>query len=41
MAKFLIFIGDSRDPGALSLFQSANVDTVEIHWVHSEEVKQI
>ena len=41
IAKVLTFIGGSRDPGAPSLFQAANVDTGEIHWVHGEEVKQI
>ena len=41
IAKVLTFIGGSRDPDAPSLFQAANVDTGEIHWVHGEEVKQI
>tara|TARA_Y100001968_G_scaffold297431_1_gene306355 strand:- start:249 stop:485 length:237 start_codon:yes stop_codon:yes gene_type:complete len=41
IAKVLTFIGGSRDPDSPSLFQVANVDTGEIHWVHGEEVKQI
>ena len=41
IAKILTFIGGSRDPDAPTLFQAANVDTGEIHWVHAEEVKQI
>ena len=41
IAKVLTFIGGSRDPDSPSLFQVANVDTGEIHWVHAEEVKQI
>ena len=41
IAKVLTFIGGSRDPDSPTLFQVANVDTGEIHWVHGEEVKQI
>ena len=41
IAKVLTFIGGSRDPDAPSLFQAANIDTGEIHWVHGEEVKKI
>ena len=41
IAKVLTFIGGSRDPDAPTLFQSANVDTGEIHWVHAEDVKGI
>ena len=41
LAKVLTFIGGSRDPDSPTLFQVANVDTGEIHWVHGEEVKQI
>jgi len=41
IAKVLTFIGGSRDPDAPTLFQAANIDTGEIHWVHSEEVKGI
>ena len=41
IAKVLTFMGGSRDPDAPTLFQAANIDTGEIHWVHSEEVKGI
>tara|TARA_B100000965_G_scaffold147940_1_gene123248 strand:- start:718 stop:954 length:237 start_codon:yes stop_codon:yes gene_type:complete len=41
IAKVLTFIGGARDPDSPTLFQAANVDTGEIHWVHGEEVKQI
>ena len=41
IAKILTFIGSSPDPDVPTLFQAANVDTGEIHWVHGEEVKQI
>ena len=41
IAKVLTFIGGARDPDAPTLFQAANVDTGEIHWVHGEEVKGI
>ena len=41
IAKVLTFIGGSRDPDSPTLFQVANVDSGEIHWVHGEEVKQI
>ena len=41
IAKVLTFMGGSRDQDAPSLFQAANVDTGEIHWVHGEELKQI
>tara|TARA_Y100001968_G_C18879038_1_gene490831 strand:- start:234 stop:467 length:234 start_codon:yes stop_codon:yes gene_type:complete len=41
IAKVLTFIGGSRNSGTSTLFQAANVDTGEIHWVHAEEVKGI
>ena len=41
IAKVLNFVGGSRDPDAPTLFQAANVDTGEIHWVHAEDVKAI
>ena len=41
IAKFLTFIGGSRDPDAPTLFQSLNVDTGEMHCVHTEEVNGI
>tara|TARA_B100000700_G_scaffold269355_1_gene310663 strand:+ start:161 stop:379 length:219 start_codon:yes stop_codon:yes gene_type:complete len=41
IAKVLTFIGGSRDPDSPTLFQAANVDTGEIHWVHGEEVRGI
>ena len=41
IAKVLTFIGGSRDPDTTILFQSVNIDTGEIHWVHAEEVKGI
>ena len=41
IAMVLTFIGGARDPDAPTLFQVANVDTGEIHWVHGEEVKGI
>ena len=41
IAKVLTFIGGSRDPDAPTLFQAANIDTGEIHWVHAEEVEGI
>ncbi len=41
IAKVLTFIGGSRDPDIPTLFQVANVDTGEIHWVHAEEIKGI
>ena len=39
--KVLTFVGGSRDPNAPTLFQVANEDSGEIHWVHGEEVKEI
>ena len=41
IAKVLTFIGGSRDPDVPTLFQAANVDTGEIHWVNGEEVRGI
>ena len=41
IAKVLTFIGGARDPDSLTLFQSLNVDTGEIHWVHAAEGKGI
>ena len=41
IAKVLNFVGRSREPDAPTLFQAANVDTGEIHWVHAEEVKGV
>ena len=41
IAKVLNFVGGSRDPDAPTLFQAANIDTGEIHWVHAEDVKAI
>ena len=37
IAKVLTFIGGARDPLAPKLFQLANVDIGEVHWVHGEE----
>ena len=39
IAKVLTFTGGERDPLAPTLFQVANVDSGEVHWVHGEEVK--
>ena len=41
ICKVLSFTGGSRDPGAPSLFQVANVDTGEIKHIHAAEVKEI
>jgi len=41
IGKVLTFIGGSRDPGAPTLFQIANVDSGEIKWIHGEEVTDI
>ena len=41
IGKVLTFVGGSRDPYAPSLFQIANVDSGEIHWIHGEEVTDI
>ena len=41
ICKVLSFTGGSRDPGAPSLFQVANVDTGDIKHVHAAEVKEI
>tara|TARA_Y100001968_G_C19361257_1_gene719958 strand:- start:15 stop:233 length:219 start_codon:yes stop_codon:yes gene_type:complete len=41
IAKVLTFIGGSRDPDTPILFQAANVDTREIHWVHAKDVSGI
>jgi len=41
ISKVLSFVGGARDPDAPTLFQVANVDSGEIKFVHSEEVKQI
>ena len=41
IAKVLTFIGGSRDQDAPTLFQSANLDTGEINWVHGQEVKEM
>jgi len=39
ICKVLAFTAGSKDPEAPSLFQVANVDTVEIKPVHAAEVK--
>ena len=41
IGKILAFIGGSRDSDAPTLFQIANVDSGEIHWVHGEGVTEI
>ena len=41
IAKVLSFGGGARDPDSTTLFHVANVDSGEIKFVHSEEVKQI
>ena len=41
IGKVLTFIGGSQEPDAPTLFQVANLDSGEIHWVHGEEVKEI
>ena len=41
IAKVLSFVGGARNPDAPTLFQVANIDSGEIKFVHSEEVKQI
>ena len=41
IVKVLSFVGGARDPDAPTLFQVANVDSVEIKFVYGEEVKQI
>ena len=41
IGKVLTFIGGSRDPGAPTLFQIANVDSGEIRWIHGEEITEI
>tara|TARA_Y100001968_G_scaffold201856_1_gene185372 strand:- start:91 stop:501 length:411 start_codon:yes stop_codon:yes gene_type:complete len=40
IGKALTFIGGSRDPGAPTLFQIANLDSGKIRWVHGEEVSE-
>tara|TARA_B100000579_G_scaffold312920_1_gene262460 strand:+ start:234 stop:449 length:216 start_codon:yes stop_codon:yes gene_type:complete len=40
IAKVFSFVGGARDPDAPKPFQFANVDSVEIKFVHGEEVKQ-
>tara|TARA_Y100001968_G_scaffold182389_1_gene166989 strand:+ start:89 stop:229 length:141 start_codon:yes stop_codon:yes gene_type:complete len=39
--KVLSFVGGARDPDAPTLFQVANIDTGEIHYVNADEVKEI
>ena len=41
IAKVLSFIGGARDPGIPTLFQVANIDTGEIHYVNANDVKEI
>tara|TARA_Y100001968_G_scaffold22337_1_gene17638 strand:- start:301 stop:510 length:210 start_codon:yes stop_codon:yes gene_type:complete len=41
IAKVLTFVGGARDPDSPTLFQTVNLDTGEIHWVHAAEVKGI
>tara|TARA_B100000700_G_C14712609_1_gene699816 strand:- start:388 stop:585 length:198 start_codon:yes stop_codon:yes gene_type:complete len=41
IANFLTIIGSSRDSDLPTLFQAANVDTGENHWIHAEEIKGI
>ena len=41
IAKALTFIGGSNDQATPTLFQTANVDKGEIHWVKAEEVRGI
>ena len=41
IAKVLSFIGGARDPDIPTLFQVANIDTGEIHYVNANDVKEI
>ncbi len=41
LGKVLTFIGGSRDPGAPTIFQIANVDSGQIRWIHGEEVTEM
>ena len=41
IGKVLTFVGGSVDPDAPSLFQVANVDSGEIHWINGEKVIEI
>ena len=41
IAKVIAFTVGSRDPYVPNLFQTANVETGAIHWVHAGEVKVI
>ncbi len=41
IAKVLSYIGSARDPDVPSLFQVANIDTGEIHYVNANDVKEI
>ena len=41
IAKVLSFIGGARDPDLPTLFQVANIDTGEIHYVNANDVKEI
>tara|TARA_B100000965_G_C19089271_1_gene539846 strand:- start:266 stop:517 length:252 start_codon:yes stop_codon:yes gene_type:complete len=41
IGKILTFIGGSRDPEGPTLFQIANLDSGDIHWIHGEEVTEI
>tara|TARA_Y100001968_G_C19007486_1_gene548899 strand:+ start:315 stop:515 length:201 start_codon:yes stop_codon:yes gene_type:complete len=41
IAKVLSLVGGARDPLAPTLFQVANIDTGEIHYVNADEVKEI
>ena len=41
IATVLSYIGSARDPDIPSLFQVANIDTGEIHYVNANDVKEI
>ena len=41
IAKVLSYVAGARDPNAPTLFQVANIDTGEIHYVNAAEVKEI
>ena len=41
IATVLSYIGSARDPDVPSLFQVANIDTGEIHYVNANDVKEI
>tara|TARA_Y100001968_G_C18835444_1_gene471078 strand:+ start:15 stop:212 length:198 start_codon:yes stop_codon:yes gene_type:complete len=40
-AKVLSFVGGARDPDSPTLFQVANINTGEIHYINADEVKEI